>query len=281
MGNDVRALVVESFRLAIADAHVALAEPSVDVAVHRVRLALRRARAIVRMVRTAIDADVRRELVYALRGARKRLERARDATVLPSTLGCFPFDDEVRTAAAALLSLAHLDAPDTDEIRALLDEATRRAAPLVGVLAAAVPADLSWHDLANGVARTYRRARRALRRARRSHEDLHVLRRRSKELALQLDVLARGIDRRVGAGRKQFARLGDALSDVADGLALRTVLDEYAARHAPDRRAQLIARVDQHLMPRLRASRAVAKPVFERAPRQFVRKVERALRATS
>lgn len=57
-----------------------------DLAVHEARKALRRARAMAELLRPLAGADVARDLIDAVRGARRRLAEARDAAVLPAAL---------------------------------------------------------------------------------------------------------------------------------------------------------------------------------------------------
>jgi CHAD domain-containing protein len=270
--GDLRAALVTAFRDAIADARAAAALPKVEDAVHECRKALRRARATARLVATSLGRDDRRDLRRALRDARRLLSTARDVAVLPGALAALDVGEELHGAVVAIVSAGRAAAPPSDETRKLVEEAATRVAPLADVMAAALPAELDWDDLADGLATTYKAARRAVRTARRSHSSFHTVRRRSKELAAQLELLAGGTDGKTAALRKQLADLGDELGDTVDEIMLRDFVEANGAD------AALLDTIDAHLDRRMRSGRKAARGVFDRRARRFVRKVGKAVK---
>lgn len=275
---DVRASLVAAFRDAIAAAKDATGRDDLDEGVHELRKALRRARAIVRLVADTLSRDDRRDLSRALVEARRTLSASRDLAVAPAALVGIELAEGDRAAAEAIVAGARDGGPAGDALRAHLDEAGSRVAPLADVMAAALPVDVSWGDLADGLAETYRRARRSLRRARRSHTAFHDFRKRTKELTYQLDVLATGTDGRATAMRRELADLGDELGAVVDVIMLRGFVAAHAGDADPATVASLTAAIDAELARIVKAARRRAKPLFERAPTKFARRVRKAVR---
>jgi inorganic triphosphatase YgiF len=269
-GRDLRAALAAAFRDAIDDARRAQSETSVDAAVHECRKALRRARATLRLVAPALPRDDRRDLRRALRDARRLLSASRDVAVLPGAIAALSVDDDTRTAIAASLGAP----PPADETRALVQDAVARVTPLVEMLSVALPPILEWDDVAEGLADTYRAARRAADK-RRSRAAFHAIRRRSKELSEQLEVLAGGTDGKTEALRKRFNELHEALTTGVDRIMLR----EHVGALAPEAdRDRLLAAIDADLADPLRAGRKAARDAFDRRTRRFVKKVGRAVR---
>lgn len=269
-GADLRASIVAAFRAAIDDAGRAAADPSAEEAVHGLRKALRRARAIKRLVRARLPKAERREITRALVDARRTLSATRDLAVVPGALGTVGVDDAAREHATQVLAGAHAAALPEDEVRRLVDDVLVRVRPLADAMDAALPPTLDWADLEDGVAETYRVARRALRR--RSRRAFHAFRKRAKELTYQLELFADGIDGRTEARRAELADLGDELGGVVDVVMLRGVLERHGGR------ADLLDQVDDDLDRRIKAARRRARELFDRRPRQFARKVVRAVR---
>lgn len=269
---DLRASLVAAFGTAIADAQAAARRPAVDEAVHELRKALRRARATVRLIADTLARDDRRDLTRALVEARQLLSAPRDLAVVPVALTEVDLDDASRAAALGIVTGARDAALSVDEVRATLADVAARVAPLADVMAAALPASLDWGDLADGLADTYRSARRSLARARRSRPAFHRFRKRAKELTYQLELLSDGIDGRVAALERRFAALGDELGPAVDVIMLRGFLEHHAAP------AELLEAVDDDLAARIKSARKRARDLFDRRPRRFARKVRRAAR---
>lgn len=269
---DLRASLVSAFRTAIADAQAASRRPAVDEAVHELRKALRRARATVRLIADTLARDDRRDLTRALVEARQLLSPSRDLAVVPVALAEVALEDEARTAALAIVTGARDAALSVDEVRSTLADAAARVAPLADVIAAALPATLDWDDLLDGLADTYRSARRDLKKARRSFTAFHRFRKRAKELTYQLELLSDGIDGRTAVLEHRLSALGDELGPAVDVIMLRGFLEAHAAP------PELLEAVDGDLGARVKAARRHARDLFDRRPRKFARKVRRAVR---
>jgi CHAD domain-containing protein len=269
---DLRASLVSAFRTAIADAQAASRRPAVDEAVHELRKALRRARATVRLIADTLARDDRRDLTRALVEARQLLSASRDLAVVPVALTEVSLDDAARTAALAIVTGARDAALSVDEVRTTLADAAARVAPLADVMAAALPQSLDWGDLADGLADTYRGARKNLKKARRSRPAFHRFRKRAKELTYQLELLSDGIEGRTASLSHQLAALGDVLGSAVDVIMLRGFLEQHAAP------PELLEAIDDDLDARIKAARKHARDLFDRRPRRFARRVRRAVR---
>jgi CHAD domain-containing protein len=269
---DLRASLVAAFRAAIADAQSAARRPAVDEAVHELRKALRRARATVRLVADTLARDDRRDVLRTLVEARQLLSAPRDLAVVPVALSEITLDDEARTAALTIVTGARDAAMSVDDVRKTLADAATRVAPLADVMAAALPATLDWDDLADGLADTYRSARRNLKKARRSTVAFHRFRKRTKELTYQLELLADGIDGKTAALEHRLSTLGDDLGPAVDVFMLRSFLEHHGAT------PELLDAVDDDLRARIKTARKGARDLFGRRARKFARKVRRAVR---
>jgi CHAD domain-containing protein len=270
--SDLRLALLASFRRAIDDARAATAMTSVDAGVHDCRKALRRARAIVRLVANTLGRDDRRDLRRALRDARRLLSPSRDVAVLPGALAALDVGEEAHAAAVATVAAARATATPAEETRKLVAEAVAKVVPLADVMAAALPAALEWDDVADGLADTYRAGRRAMKKARRSHGAFHAVKRRAKELALQLELLAGAPDGKVDALGRRLSDLADELGDTVDEIMLRN----YLAEHGAD--AAVLEAIDGQLDRRMATGRKSARALFDRRARRFTKKVQRAMR---
>jgi CHAD domain-containing protein len=276
--SDLRASLLATFRAAIADAGAASRAASIDEGVHELRKALRRARATVRLVADTLTKDDRRDVSRALVEARQQLSSSRDLAVAPVALGEIALAGEHRATAAAIVEGARGAGAPAEEVRRHLQDAAARVAPLVDVIAAALPARVEWGDLVDGLADTYRRARRSLDDARRSREAFHAFRKRAKELTYQLEVLADGIEGRTEAIRRDLAGLGDELGQIVDVIMLRGLIDERRDGVDPAAVDGLLGAIDEDLAQRIKAARKRARELFDRRARRFARKVKKAVR---
>src|SRR5262245_55409629 len=154
---DLRARLIGEFEHAVsaAKAAAALVDQGSTVAVHESRKALRRARAVLAMVAGALPKSERRAVRAALQDARRSLSTVRDHAVAPSTLGALTLEDHERDTAKRVLDNAAEAIPALAEIKQLLGEAATRAAAQAEALAAALPPELSWDIVADGIADSY------------------------------------------------------------------------------------------------------------------------------
>jgi CHAD domain-containing protein len=185
--------------------------------IHGARKQLKRARATLRLLRPAIgDEPYRRENIAA-RDAARPLSQARDEEVLDQArdllierFGPAASDVHIRKHARELTP------QQLDDIKAALERAMTRARTWK-------LADGDWDCLEKGVRSTYRRARHALRRARkdRATEDLHEWRKQTKYLWHQLQLLTSLAPGPIGEQADDFHRLADYLGDEHDLAVLR------------------------------------------------------------
>jgi len=180
--------------------------------VHGARKQLKRARATLRLLRAAIGDELyRRENVVA-RDAARPLSSTRDDEIMSDALkglsdrfGTTISGVNVRPTAGAV------SAKQLSSIKTALDRAMTRAQ-------AWRPDADRWDSIAMGLRSTYRRARRALRLARkdRATDDLHEWRKQTKYLWNQLQVLTPIAIGPVGELADEFHQLADYLGDEHD-----------------------------------------------------------------
>lgn len=275
--SPLRRDLVAAFAAAITAAQAASRLDDLDEAVHEVRKALRRARAAVHLVASALPRDDRRDLSRALVAARRQLSTVRDLAVAPGALAQLQLEAEQRAAAEAAVAQARVHAPTPEEVRDTLVAAVSAVEALPALLAASLPADADWDVVKDGLAATYRRARRQLRQARRSRTAFHAFRKRTKELTYQLELLAGGVDGHVESLRRGLADLGDEAGEVVDAIMLREVLDAGGDAR-PDGLDELLEAIDGHLAARIKATRKGARELFGRGARKWAKKVRKAAR---
>ncbi len=278
----LRRTLLRAFHDAIAAAGAAAQDPDLDAAVHEVRKALRRARATAWLVASDLPRDDRREIMRALVAARRQLSSTRDLAVAPLTIDLLGLDEDHLVAADDVVSQARSAGPTPDQVRTALADTVAAVRGLPAIMAAALPATTDWKVLRRGLAGTYRRARKRLRKARRSRAAFHDVRKRTKELAYQLELLAAGVDGHTEALRRGLADLAEELGGVVDAIMLRDFLVAHAPPPADEasvaRLETLLAAIDTHLAARMKASRKGARELFERPARRWARKVGKAVR---
>jgi CHAD domain-containing protein len=276
----LRRAVVSAFRDAITAAEAATREPDVDDAVHEVRKALRRARATAHLVADCLPKDDRRDITRALGDARGKLSATRDLSVAPAALAAIELDDASRAAADAVVAHAQTTRAPSDDLRAAIADAVAAVKPLPDVMAAALPEATDFSVVRDGLAETYRRARKSLKKARRSRASFHDFRKRTKELTYQLELLAAGVDGHVEALRRELADLGDDASAVVDAIMLRDFLEAHAPEGdaRPEGLTPLLDAIDEHLDDKIRSARKGARDVFDRRARKWAKKVGKAVR---
>jgi len=185
--------------------------------IHGARKQLKRARATLRLLRPAIgDEPYRRENIAA-RDAARPLSKARDEEVLSQA------HDGLMERFGPAASGVHVRR-DVRELTAkqLVNIETALEQPLARVRALQLD-DAGWDCIEDGLRSTYRRARRALLRARkdRATEDLHEWRKQTKYLWHQLQLLTPLAPGLIGELADDFHRLADYLGDEHDLAVLR------------------------------------------------------------
>jgi CHAD domain-containing protein len=277
-GGDLRAAIVGEFRDAVAKARAAAGDvrTSATQAVHEYRKALRRARAVLSLVDDALPRSERRAIRDVLRGARRSVSAARDQAVAPEALAQLTLDNDDRAIAEAVLAVAREAAPPADEVERVIADGATRATAQADALDAALPPNIEWDVVADGLCSTYREARRQLKRSRRKWRAFHAWRRRTKELMYQLDLLARHAGERTAGYRDRFDTLGGPLGGVVDLIMLREMLVVHGTGQDRDKLAALLDKIDDQVDDAVRAARRDGKALYDRGSRKFTRKITKA-----
>jgi len=165
-------------------------QPDRDTGIHEARKALKRLRALLRLVRPHLDAQARRAEDVALRDVGRVLAPLRDARVTIDTLdaiaptACPPLRATLEQRHAA--AFRSVSAASTAVLAAALSEArTRWEALFPGSLPG------GFEAVAPGIARTYKRGRKRMRRVAVSNRDrdFHEWRKEVKHLRYQMEAL--------------------------------------------------------------------------------------------
>lgn len=241
-------------------------------AVHEARKALKRLRALLRVSRGVLDDDRYRHENLVLRDAGRELSEARDARVLLDTLDDLRrrFADEVpadawsrlREELAAAAHEDHHGGPNgSTGVLGVLSDARVRVSTW------ALPQDGGPQTLGDGLARVYRRGRRALRAAEAepSTENLHELRKRAKDLWHAGQLLRPVCPERMKKLSKRAHRLSDLLGDDHDLAVLIERTQAHPESLAPAESEMLVALIE-------RRRSALQKQALERGARLYRRK---------
>ena len=277
----LRTALVTSFEAAAHDAReavVALDKGSAADAVHGARKALRRARAVLGLVGGALPKGERRAVKTALQEARRALSTVRDHAVAPETLAGLTLDDADRATANHVLANAAESMPATAEIKQLLAESAARAAAQAEALQAALPAELAWDTVAGGLAETYREAREAIDAAKRSKSWFHTWRRRSKELAYQLDVIAEHAGPRLAAIQSELSGVSDTLGPAVDLIMVREFVATYGQGVPAEAIDHLRGTLDLQLEELMKTARRSARESFVLKAKKFEKRVTKSMR---
>jgi CHAD domain-containing protein len=274
-----RALVGEFHAAANAarDA-AAAADANASTAVHEYRKALRRARAVLSLVAGSLPDSERTAVRRALRDARRALGTARDHAVAPDAVDVLSLEDGDQKVMTRILETARQSVPPLAEIKQLLAEGAARTAAQVEALEAALPPTLEWSTVLRGVRGVYKRAQRALKEAKRSKRSFHTWRRRTKELAYQLDVLSAYTGSHVNDLHHALTHETESQGEVVDLIMLRDFARTHGAAVAPEALESLVSAINEEISQLGRNARHAARDLFERSPKRFTKKVAKAAR---
>jgi CHAD domain-containing protein len=251
--ESVRRCAREELDDAIAQLRESLKKDPVE-AVHAARKSIKKERALLRLVRGTLPRKQRVKANRPLRDAARELSGVRDRDVMIQAIDGLAerFSGQVpaKTFTAVSKSLA-TTSNDTQPV--LAEEAVGR---LLAVQAGIDDWRLrreGWNAIESGLLRTYRRGRKALRRARvqRTDQNLHEWRKRVKDHWYHLRLLAPGCGAAVSGQAKEAHQLSDLLGDDHDLALLKDALESGESEAAVDldaliglidfRRAQLQA----------------------------------------
>ncbi len=276
----LRNALVRAFEAAAQDARdaVAAVDKGAPTAVHGSRKALRRARAILGLVAAALPKSEHRAVKGALQDARRALSTVRDHAVAPETLAQLALDDADRATADRVLANAAEATPPTAEIKQLLAESAARAAAQAEALQAALPHEVDWDTVADGLRTMYSDARRASGAAKRSKAWFHTWRRRSKELVYQLELISNHAGPRVTAILGELAGVTDTLGPAVDLIMVRDFIATYGQGIAPEAVEHLRDTVTGHLDDLMKAARKAARDAFQQKPKKFEKRITKSVR---
>jgi CHAD domain-containing protein len=251
----LRNLLVRAFEAATQDARdaVGAVDTGAPAAVHQARKALRRARAVLGLVGAALPNSERRAVKTALQEARRALSTVRDHAVAPET-------------------------PAVAETKQLLAESAARAAAQAEALQTALPHEIEWDTVAEGLRTTYGDARRASAGAKRSKAWFHTWRRRSKELVYQLDLIACQAGPRVTAIHDELSGVTDTLGPAVDLIMVREFVATYAQGIPPEAIAHLHDAIDRQLDDLMKAARKAARDAFRQKPKKLEKRITKSVR---
>jgi CHAD domain-containing protein len=230
------------------------------------------------LVGGALPKSERSAVKTALQEARRALSTVRDHAVAPETLAGLVLDDADRATANRVLANAAEAMPAADEIKQLVAESAARAAAQAEALQAALPPELDWDTVAEGLATTYGEARHAVGAAKRSKSWFHTWRRRSKELVYQLDFVAKHAGPRIAAIESEIAGVTDTLGPAVDLIMLREFIATYAQGIPGDAIEHLRDILDVSLDELMKSTRKLARDTFHAKPKKFEKRVTKSLR---
>lgn len=274
-GAAIRALVLAAIRDAVEPVRAARARAGSADAVHEVRKALRRTRALLDLIGDVLPRRERKDIRAALVDARRSLGPARDLAVAGKALEKVATASEVAPAAAAIVTAARADAPAEQSTADDLARAVDVALAQADAIAAALPDEVSARAVIRGLTETYRRARRARRKARRSDLAVHRWRRRSKELMYQLalfDGVPAAAELRAGVHK-----LDDELGEVVDRLMLADFVGLYGHAAGVQAVTALLGQIHDELEDGRDRARKDSKELFAARPRKLRKALRRAL----
>lgn len=250
--------------------------------VHAARKNLKKLRGALRLVRTELGEDLYRVENQRYRDVGRLLSQSRDAEVKASTLqalrerfeGEFPAD----IGAAWLTALER----ERDEIAeqisdgdagALIAEATAAIADGREEISAWPMKRDSWKLVEAGLLRSYRGARRAMKRTRSDPEaeNVHEWRKRVKDLWYQLRILHNAWPSVISETAEQAHQLAELLGDHHD---LAVLAEDLAVRQIPGERKVVGDLIDRRQRELLGRAFEIGVRLLAEKPKAFERRFE-------
>ncbi len=277
---ELRRVLVAEFQGAADAAREAAGsvDKNASTAVHDYRKALRRARAILKLVAAALPKSERRAVGRALQEARRSVSTARDHAVAPDAINLMSLGEIERDTATAIVDAARDAIPPIAEIKQLLAEGAARTAAQVEALEAALPQTLPWEVVERGIRGVYAEARVARKAAKKSKRSFHRWRRRSKELAYQLELLEDYAGLRVGEIQREIEGVTDTQGPAVDLIMMRDFVKTHGTSVAPDALARLVDSISGQVDDLMKDSRKAGREAYRRKPRRFARRLTKAVR---
>ena len=275
-------------RIALGRAEKALDElASTDqgdlaAAIHEARKDLKKMRALLRLIRVELGEDLFRSETSRYRDAGRRLSRTRDAEVKLETLSALGdrFGDGLPTLAArqwrATLERERNEVGDTahGETAGQID-AAGEAIEEGRVRIPSWPLETDdWSLVGPGLARSYERGRRAMKRtlADPRVENVHEWRKRAKDLWYQLRIVADAWPGLLDAAAEQAHELTDLLGDHHD---LAVLAEDLAGRDEIGAKGGFGDAIERRQEELLAAALELGERLYAEKPKAFRRRLKR------
>lgn len=236
--------------------------------VHKFRKALRRARATLDLVADSLPPKAARAALRTFRDARRSVSDARDFTVAPQIAGQLPFDADQQAAMNAVFLAATSETPEASLVAQSMRAGATAVVAQIEQVIALVPESIDWAIPRAGLRKIYGEARRARRDAKDDADAFHRWRRRTKELAYQLELLAT-VAPQAAAYAQQLEAVIDAQSLAVDLIMLIGFIKE----HGDDTTGKLMSFLDQQVAGQMHLARRTGRDLFAAKPKAFVREI--------
>ena len=268
----VRKAAAEELRTSV-EGLTGQAELGPDEAAHDARKRTKKVRALLRLARTELGDGAYRRENRALRDAARLLSPVRDAWVLVEALDDLvtPPDEDLSAegvaAFRAVLTGEHRKLQTGQERDGALTQAAEAYERVVARIDRWPMQDHGWASLDEGVEDTFRRGRRAMKRAKTSGraDDFHEWRKQVKYLRHQFGLL-----------REVWPEVLEAMEDTADELGERLGADhdlavlrervETEQSLAPGVREALLRRIDKRRKEHQRTAIALGSRLYAEKP---------------
>jgi len=250
--------------------------------VHDARKALKRVRAALRLNRQLLGDKRFGELNRAFRDAGRSLSGSRDAEAMVEALDELVAQSDHRLPAerwgrfrAELLQEARLPGQAADGGRPAQVVAAGLERAREGLDTWPLPDSGGPEQLAGGLKRIYRQGRRAARAARQDPtvENLHELRKRSKDLWYSAQLLRCASPKRAKRLAKRAHRLSDLLGEHHDLALLRQRAERQPELFDPGQHELLRTEIDSRSQRLRQDSLACAKRLYRHKPGKLVRRL--------
>ncbi len=269
--------------------------PDRDEAVHTARKAGKRARAAMRLVRDHVGRTAYRQENVVLRDTCRRLAPVRDGAVMVATL------DRLRESYRHVLAAdafgatrAYLAARHAAARAQILDDRDEMAAIVVTLMTAsrrfaawdpstsgdrrfaARRVGPGFEPIGRGLARTYRRGRKAMRASYSSGttDAFHEWRKRAKYLRYQLEALAPLYPEMIAPQAAELDRLGELLGEEHDLAVLGDLVRDEPAATADERERTLLLVLAARARLELQwEARPIGHALYSEQPAAFVRRI--------
>jgi CHAD domain-containing protein len=256
-----------------------------DNAVHASRRHIKKIRALIRLVRPVLGGRYR-TIDGRLRAINRMLAPIADGQAAVETLGkvAARYRHQLPPDAAAIIRAALVRRESIADEEAALNDVLNTAA---GLLRAERDRVRHWtfsargfHDVAPGLKRTARAARRAMKKTLITSRsgDYHRWRQRVKDQWLQVRLLEKRCGDALALDQRRLEALDGCLGDCHDCAILRDVLmsDSTLSRTDAAHALRLVRRYERELR---RRARRLGATVHRETPKQFVARVQRLWRS--